>query len=176
MRNITRRSLLSRFKADLSPTGLCARCRDLYVGGTGRLSAGRLTCLDAVLQGGLEPDGEVMLAAHLVLLLPELHLLPVLVGGPFAHRFASESASVGEGLMWTTRTLCILDYKAGRTGPKDAAPGRSPPQSPPQRPLFGAARRRSRHLACDASLGGWRPRSSALWCTLVLSSQTPPHH
>ncbi len=43
----------------------------------GRLSAGRLTCLDAVLQGGLEPDGEVMLAAHLVLLLPELHLLPV---------------------------------------------------------------------------------------------------
>ena len=51
-----------------------------------RLSAGRLTCLDAVLQGGLEPEGEVMLAGHPRLLLPELDLLPVLVDGPFALR------------------------------------------------------------------------------------------
>ena len=61
---------------------------------------------------------------------------------------------------------CPLDYKAAMTGvkwPKDAAPGRSPPQSPPHRPLFGAARR-SRQLACDASLGGWRPFQ---WCRRV---------
>ena len=50
----------------------------------GRIWAGRLTCLDAVLLGRFEPEGEVMLAGHPRLLLFEFDLLPVLVGGPFA--------------------------------------------------------------------------------------------
>ena len=66
----------------------------------------------------------------------------------------------------SARTKLVKDYKAARTGPKDAAPGRSPPQSPPHRPLFGAARR-SRQLACDASIGGWRPFQ---WCRRLCSA------
>ena len=68
---------------------MCAQCRGLCLGGTGRIWAGRLTCLDAVLLGRFEPEGEVMLAGHPRLLLFEFDLLPVLVvmilvGGPFA--------------------------------------------------------------------------------------------
>ena len=74
---MSRRSLRVGFRSDWSPTGLCARCRGLRFGGTGRISAGRFTCLDAVFLGRFEPDGEVMLAAHPRLLLTELHLLPV---------------------------------------------------------------------------------------------------
>ena len=81
---MSRRSLLRGRWGLWSPTGLCARCREDCLGGTGRILAGRGTCLDAVLLGRLEPDGEVVLAAHPRLLLFELDLLPVLVGGPFA--------------------------------------------------------------------------------------------
>ena len=73
----------------LGPTGpprVCARAaEDSVLGGTGRISAGRFTCLDAVFLGRFEPDGEVMLAAHPRLLLTEFDLFPVLERGPFAH-------------------------------------------------------------------------------------------
>ena len=58
--------------------------RRLFGGKRDAFLAGRGTCLDAVLLGCLEPDGEIVLAAHPRLLLFELDLLPVLVGGPFA--------------------------------------------------------------------------------------------
>ena len=70
----------------LVPHGFVRALQRFAPWGDGRLSAGRLTCLDAVLQGGFEPEGEVMLAGHPRLLLPELDLLPVLVDGPFALR------------------------------------------------------------------------------------------
>ena len=72
--------------------------------------------------------------------------------------------------MWTTRTLCILDYKAGRTGPKDAAPGRSPPQSPPHRPPFWSGaqveaaglRRLARRMAPVPVVPARLPRGGAM--------------
>ena len=116
MRNISRRSLLRAFRGFWSPTGLCAQCRGLCLGGTGRIWAGRLTCLDAVLLGRFEPEGEVMLAGHPRLLLFEFDLLPVLVGGPFAQNLRCIIWDLGS----TTRSVCILDLTATSLGGRGA--------------------------------------------------------
>ena len=80
------------------------------MGGKGRIWAGRVTCLGAVLLGPLDPDGEVMLPPHPRLLLAELDLPPVLVDRPFAHKFALRSGARRGTSVYLSRLSALAVY------------------------------------------------------------------